>query len=67
MAIQRFKSDNPEHRTAGTSKQLVQLLSQILKKNDHVLEIGCGRGYTCLKLAPSVMSNEKDRQFYHTK
>jgi ubiquinone/menaquinone biosynthesis C-methylase UbiE len=56
LGIQRFSSDEPEDRTAGTSKPLTHLLSQIVEENDHVLEIGCGRGYTCLKLAPYVMS-----------
>jgi 2-polyprenyl-3-methyl-5-hydroxy-6-metoxy-1,4-benzoquinol methylase len=56
LALHRFASDDPEDRTAGTSRRLVQLLSQVVDKHDHVLEIGCGRGYTCLKLAPYVMS-----------
>jgi SAM-dependent methyltransferase len=56
LALQRFSSDKPEERTAGTSKSLVKLLSKIVDKNDDVLEIGCGRGYTCLMLAPYVKS-----------
>ena len=56
LAMERFESSNPEDRTAGTSKRLIKLLSHIVDKNDNVLEIGCGRGYTCLMLAPYVMS-----------
>jgi len=56
LAIQRFKSSNPEERTAGTSRLLTQLLCQLVDKDDDVLEIGCGRGYTCLMLAPHVKS-----------
>jgi len=56
LAIERFKSSDPEDRTAGTSKLLVNLLSQMVDKHDNVLEIGSGRGYTCLMLAPYVMS-----------
>ena len=56
LSIQEFASDDPEDRTSGTSKRIVQLLSQIVDKHDHVLEIGCGRGYTCLNLAPYIMS-----------
>lgn len=45
---------DPEKRTAGTSKGLVKSLIKLCKSNDRVLEIGCGRGYTCWKLAPHV-------------
>ncbi len=49
-----FASNKPEDRTAGTSKELVDLLAQILAEDENVLEVGCGRGYTCLTLAPQV-------------
>ena len=56
LRIKELKTNDPEARTAGTSKQLVQLLSQLLDEHDDVIEIGCGRGYTCLMLAPYVRS-----------
>ena len=56
LGAKEFSSDNPEKRTAGTSKELVQLLSHMVDKEQRVLEIGCGRGYTCLKLAPYIKS-----------
>jgi 2-polyprenyl-3-methyl-5-hydroxy-6-metoxy-1,4-benzoquinol methylase len=56
LGAKEFSSDNPEERTAGTSKEFVQLLSHMVDKEQRVLEIGCGRGYTCLKLAPYIMS-----------
>jgi len=56
LAKQRFTSTDPECRTAGTSKRLVQVLSQIVKQDETILEIGSGRGYTCLMLAPFVKS-----------
>lgn len=56
LAVARFPGNKPEERTAGTSKKTVQTLSQILDKDDRVLEIGCGRGYTCMMLAPHVRS-----------
>jgi ubiquinone/menaquinone biosynthesis C-methylase UbiE len=45
-----------ESRTAGTSRGLVTALQKICRSGDAVLEVGCGRGYTCLKLAPYVGS-----------
>lgn len=48
--------DDIQKRTAGTSPHLVNLLARLCKRTDHVLEVGCGRGYTCLKLAPHVES-----------
>lgn len=45
-----------ESRTAGTSRGLVTALQKICRKSDSVLEVGCGRGYTCLNLAPYVES-----------
>jgi len=57
LAMKRkFASNAPEDRTAGTSKKLVEALIQICDKNDDVIEIGCGRGYTCMLLAPHVKS-----------
>ena len=56
LSVQRFRSDTPEDRTAGTSKRLVSCLSRIFCPTDTVLEIGCGRGFTCLMLAPHVES-----------
>lgn len=53
-ALERFTCNDPEKRTAGTSQEIVQLIRQNVDKNDSILEIGCGRGYTCLKLAPFV-------------
>lgn len=47
-------SPDPEKRTAGTTKGLVKSLIKLCKSGDRVLEIGCGRGYTCWKLAPHV-------------
>lgn len=43
-------------RTAGTSDALLNCLRRICKSEDNILEVGCGRGYTCLKLAPHVKS-----------
>jgi SAM-dependent methyltransferase len=51
-----FPSDQPEARTAGISPALVQMLIKLLHPQEHVLEIGCGRGYTALMLAPHVAS-----------
>ncbi len=47
-------SDEPGKRTAGTSGSVVRALIRRCRKNETVLEIGCGRGYTCLGLAPYV-------------
>ncbi|MBN2532791.1 MAG: class I SAM-dependent methyltransferase [Spirochaetales bacterium] len=52
----RTANDDPVKRTAGTSKRVVQILSGMVNKHENVLEVGCGRGYTCLKLAPYVKS-----------
>ncbi len=52
----RFNENTPEARTAGTTKRLVQVFSHLVSKDADVLEIGCGRGYTCYKLAPFVNS-----------
>ena len=51
-----FESNKPEDRTSGTSKQLVRMLKKMVNKTDKVLEIGSGRGYTCLALSPFVKS-----------
>lgn len=56
LAVERFKSDRPEDRTAGTSKKTVALIAKFVDKNDRVLEVGCGRGYTCFMLSPQVES-----------
>jgi SAM-dependent methyltransferase len=49
-----FTSADPESRTAGTSKGLVATLTPLCRLDQRVLEVGCGRGYTCWKLAPLV-------------
>jgi SAM-dependent methyltransferase len=49
-----FTSADPETRTAGTSKGLVATLAPLCRRDQRVLEVGCGRGYTCWKLAPRV-------------
>jgi len=49
-----FTSEDPESRTAGTSKGLVATLAPLCRLDQRVLEVGCGRGYTCWKLAPLV-------------
>jgi ubiquinone/menaquinone biosynthesis C-methylase UbiE len=46
----------PEKRTSGTSLALIRTLSRLCSREDHILEVGCGRGYTCLNLAPKVGS-----------
>ena len=56
LAVERFKSDRPEDRTAGTSKKTVTLISKFVDENDDVLEVGSGRGYTCFMLSPHVKS-----------
>ena len=50
LAVERFKSDRPEDRTAGTSKKTVALIAKFVEKNDRVLEVGCGAGYFLEKL-----------------
>jgi 2-polyprenyl-3-methyl-5-hydroxy-6-metoxy-1,4-benzoquinol methylase len=45
-----------EKRTAGTSPSLVNSITRLCDSADQILEVGCGRGYTCLKLAPHVAS-----------
>jgi 2-polyprenyl-3-methyl-5-hydroxy-6-metoxy-1,4-benzoquinol methylase len=54
LRMATFRSEKPEDRTAGTSDQLVKMLAGICRQQDRILEIGCGRGYTCWKLAPHV-------------
>jgi SAM-dependent methyltransferase len=49
-----FTSADPEARTAGTSKGLVATLAPLCRRDQRVLEVGCGREYTCWKLAPRV-------------
>ena len=56
LAVQKCRSDSPEDRTAGTSPSLVEVLCQLVGRDDDVLEVGCGRGYTCLMLASHVRS-----------
>lgn len=56
LAVERFQSDRPEDRTAGTSKKTITLILKFIDKNDNVLEIGSGRGYTCFMLSPYVKS-----------
>lgn len=55
-ALRTFRSERPEDRTAGTSKDLVEQLAQLFRPDEHILEVGCGRGYTCMMLAPHVGS-----------
>jgi len=50
------ETSTPEKRTAGTNRRLVKALIMLCKHDDRVLEVGCGRGYTCLKIAPYVRS-----------
>lgn len=45
---------DPEKRTAGTSKALVAILARVCRPEQRVLEVGCGRGYTCWQLAAHV-------------
>ena len=52
--FKQFPGRLPEERTAGTSRALVELLLGVLGEEERVLEVGCGRGYTCLMLAPHV-------------
>jgi SAM-dependent methyltransferase len=54
--LRSFRSERPEDRTAGTSPALVHMLQRFVSPEDDVLEIGCGRGYTGLMLAPGVRS-----------
>jgi 2-polyprenyl-3-methyl-5-hydroxy-6-metoxy-1,4-benzoquinol methylase len=48
--------NTPEGRTAGTSQRLIKALTMLCTHNDRVLEIGCGRGYSCLMIAPYIKS-----------
>jgi len=50
------KNKDPEKRTAGTSPKLVKRLAKICSRSDRILEVGAGRGYTCMKLAAHVES-----------
>src|SRR5258708_15092507 len=52
--METFTSADPECRRAGTSKELVATLAPLCRLDQRVLEVGCGRGYTCWKLAPRV-------------
>lgn len=52
----KMTSKNPEHRTAGTSPALVKIFVRLCRSDDKVLEVGCGRGYTCCGLARHVES-----------
>ena len=56
LRMKNFQSNDPKERTSGTSQELVEVFSHMCDVHDRVLEIGCGRGYTCLKLAPFVKS-----------
>lgn len=56
LAVERFKSDRPEDRTAGTSPKTVSLILKFVNKDDDALEVGSGRGYTCFMLSPHVRS-----------
>src|SRR5690242_19197294 len=52
--MEAFTSADPECRTAGTCKELVATLAPLCRLDDRVLEVGCGRGYTCWQLATLV-------------
>jgi len=41
-------------RRAGSSRRLVDALIMLCNHDSRVLEVGCGRGHTCSKLAPYV-------------
>src|SRR5690606_9445989 len=56
LVTDSYDSDDPESRTAGTKPNIVKAIAKLADRTDDVLEIGCGRGYTCLKLAHSVRS-----------
>ena len=56
LRMASMHAEAPEHRTAGTYPALAERLASFCRPSDRVLEIGCGRGYTCLKLAPHVRS-----------
>ena len=47
-------SKAPENRTAGVSLVTVHTVAHLCRLHYCVLEIGCARGYACLKLAPFV-------------
>ena len=44
----------PEKRVSGTSRRLIDTIARHCHKEQAVLEVGCGRGFTCLCLAPHV-------------
>ena len=54
IRMKTMSTTDIEKRTAGTSRSLVGILARVCRSDDRVLELGCGRGYTCLKLAPHV-------------
>jgi SAM-dependent methyltransferase len=54
--LRPFHSDDAEQRTAGASRELIDLVLPMIDREQPVLEIGCGRGYTCTMLAPHVQS-----------
>lgn len=57
-AVHRLKSAGvtPQERTLGTSRRIVEALVSLCNRDERILEVGCGRGYTALKLAPYVRS-----------
>ena len=56
LVTESYETDNPEARTAGTKPNIVRAIAKLADPSDDVLEVGCGRGFTCLKLAPEVRS-----------
>ncbi len=50
----KLASPDPEKRTAGTYRGLAEMLARVCRPDEKVLEVGCGRGYTCMVLAPYV-------------
>ena len=56
LVTESYETDNPEARTAGTKPNIIGAIAKLADPSDDVLEIGCGRGFTCLKLSPDVRS-----------
>lgn len=52
--VMKLLPAEPEQRVSGTSRLLVETIRRHCGAEQKVLEIGCGRGFTCLCLAPHV-------------